>query len=70
MAAAVAAWVGLLASTFSSRVGVSRRAGGRGTAFALGEALARKAIDLAKGGDLAALRMCMDRLLPARKHEP
>jgi hypothetical protein len=35
-----------------------------------GEALARKAIDLAKGGDLAALRMCMDRLLPARKHEP
>src|SRR5262249_56794230 len=35
-----------------------------------GEALARKAIDLAKGGDLAALRMCMDRLMPARKHEP
>jgi Family of unknown function (DUF5681) len=35
-----------------------------------GEALARKAIDLAKGGDLAALRMCMDRLVPARKHEP
>ena len=35
-----------------------------------GEALARKAVDLAKGGDLAALRMCMDRLIPARKHEP
>ena len=35
-----------------------------------GEALARKAIDLAKGGDLAALRMCMDRLAPARKTEP
>ena len=35
-----------------------------------GEARARKAIDLAKGGDLAALRMCMDRLMPARKHEP
>src|SRR5262245_64291273 len=35
-----------------------------------GEALARKAIDLAKGGDLVALRMCMDRLMPARKHEP
>ena len=35
-----------------------------------GEALARKAIDLAKGGDLAALRMCTDRLMPARKHEP
>src|SRR5262245_30203363 len=34
-----------------------------------GEALARKAIDLAKGGDLAALRMRMDRLMPARKHE-
>ena len=29
-----------------------------------GEALARKAIDLAKGGDLVALRMCMDRLCP------
>ena len=29
------------------------------------EAIARKAIDLAKGGDLAALRMCMDRLAPA-----
>src|SRR5262249_55882214 len=28
-----------------------------------GEALARKAIDLAKGGDLVALRMCMDRLM-------
>src|SRR5262249_4995717 len=35
-----------------------------------GEALARKAIDLAKGGDLAALRMCMDLLVPRRKHEP
>jgi len=35
-----------------------------------GEALARKAVDLAKGGDLAALRMCMDRLVPTRKHEP
>jgi Family of unknown function (DUF5681) len=34
------------------------------------EAIARKAIDLAKGGDLAALRMCMDRLAPARKTEP
>ena len=35
-----------------------------------GEAIARKAVDLAKGGDLVALRMCMDRLMPARKHEP
>ena len=34
------------------------------------EAIARKAIDLAKGGDLAALRMCMDRLAPPRKTEP
>jgi hypothetical protein len=34
-----------------------------------GEALARKAIELAKGGDLAALRMCMDRLVPARKDD-
>jgi len=35
-----------------------------------GEALARKAVDLDKDGDLAALRMCMDRLVPTRKHEP
>jgi Family of unknown function (DUF5681) len=34
------------------------------------EAIARKAIDLAKAGDIAAIRMCMDRLAPARKDEP
>ena len=34
------------------------------------EALTRKAIELAKGGDLAALRLCMDRLLPPRKDRP
>jgi hypothetical protein len=32
-----------------------------------GEALTRKAIELAKGGDVTALRLCLDRLLPARK---
>jgi Family of unknown function (DUF5681) len=31
------------------------------------EALTRKAIDLAKAGDMQALRLCMDRLAPARK---
>jgi hypothetical protein len=31
------------------------------------EALTRKAIDLALGGDLAALRICLDRILPPRK---
>jgi Family of unknown function (DUF5681) len=31
------------------------------------EALTRKAIELAKGGDLAALRLCLDRLAPPRK---
>jgi Family of unknown function (DUF5681) len=30
------------------------------------EAIARKAIEMAKGGDMAAIRMCMDRLAPAR----
>src|SRR5262249_30207601 len=35
-----------------------------------GEALARKAVDLAKAGDRAALRMCRDRRVPTRKHEP
>ena len=34
------------------------------------EALTRKAIELAKGGDLTALRLCMDRLLPPRKDRP
>jgi hypothetical protein len=29
-----------------------------------GEALTRKAIELAKGGDMQALRLCMDRLAP------
>ena len=31
------------------------------------EQLTRKAIELAKGGDLAAIRICLDRILPARK---
>jgi len=34
------------------------------------EILARKAIELAKGGDLAALRLCIDRLVPPRKDRP
>jgi Family of unknown function (DUF5681) len=35
-----------------------------------GEAIARKAIELAKAGEIAALRMCLDRLVPVRKDEP
>jgi Family of unknown function (DUF5681) len=31
------------------------------------EALTRKAIELAKGGDLTAIRLCLDRLCPPRK---
>ncbi len=31
------------------------------------ETLTRKAIELAKGGDMQALRLCMDRLAPPRK---
>src|SRR5712672_3245124 len=31
------------------------------------EALTRKAIELAKGGDLTALKLCLDRLAPPRK---
>jgi hypothetical protein len=30
----------------------------------------RKAVEMAKGGDLAAIRLCMARLAPARKDEP
>jgi len=35
-----------------------------------GEALTQKAIDLAKEGDLQALRICLDRLVPPRKDRP
>ena len=35
-----------------------------------GEALARKAIELAKAGDMQALRLCLDRLAPPRKDSP
>jgi AAA domain len=35
-----------------------------------GEALTRKAIDLAKSGDMQALRLCMDRLAPPRRDSP
>jgi uncharacterized protein DUF5681 len=31
------------------------------------ETITRKAIELAKGGDLAAIRLCLDRLLPVRR---
>ena len=34
------------------------------------EALTQKAIDLALMGDMAALRLCMDRIMPARKDRP
>lgn len=33
-------------------------------------ALTQKAIDLALLGDMAALRLCLDRILPARKDRP
>jgi Family of unknown function (DUF5681) len=33
------------------------------------ESIARTAINLAKHGNIAALRICMERLLPARRHE-
>jgi Family of unknown function (DUF5681) len=34
------------------------------------EAVARKAIDLAKAGEMAAIRLVMDRICPARKDRP
>ena len=34
------------------------------------EALVRAAIDLAKKGDMRALRLCLNQLLPSRKHAP
>ena len=35
-----------------------------------GEALTRKAIDLALAGDATALRLCLDRILPALRERP
>ena len=32
-----------------------------------GEEITRKAIELAKGGDMGAIRACMDRIAPARR---
>ncbi|MDA9477838.1 hypothetical protein XI03_25820 [Bradyrhizobium sp. CCBAU 65884] len=34
------------------------------------EALTQKAIDLALTGDMGALRLCLDRIMPARKDRP
>lgn len=34
------------------------------------QALTQKAIDLALAGDMAALRLCLDRILPPRKDRP
>lgn len=34
------------------------------------EALTRKAVELALAGDIAALRLCLDRILPPRKDRP
>ncbi|WP_368373276.1 DUF5681 domain-containing protein [Roseovarius sp. THAF27] len=35
-----------------------------------GDALTRKAVELALGGDTTALRLCMERIAPARKDTP
>jgi hypothetical protein len=35
-----------------------------------GEELTRKCIELAKGGDLVALRLCLERICPPRKSRP
>jgi hypothetical protein len=34
------------------------------------ESIAGKLIELAEGGDMRAIRVCMDRLVPANKHQP
>src|ERR1700755_424788 len=34
------------------------------------EALGKKLVELAENGDIAAIRICMDRLAPAGKDEP
>lgn len=34
------------------------------------KAITKKCIDLAKAGDMAAIRLCLERILPARKSRP
>jgi hypothetical protein len=34
------------------------------------EAITRKAVEMALEGDTTAMRLCMDRILPARKERP
>ena len=34
------------------------------------ETITRKAVELAKGGDMTALRLCLERVLPPRKDRP
>jgi hypothetical protein len=34
------------------------------------ESITRKAIELAKAGDMSALRLCLDRILPVRRDRP
>ncbi len=34
------------------------------------EAITRKAIELAKGGDITAIRLCLERIIPPRKERP
>jgi hypothetical protein len=34
------------------------------------EALTKKAVELAKGGDMIALRLCLDRVFPVRRDKP
>ncbi len=34
------------------------------------ETITRKAVELAKGGDMTAIRLCLERILPPRKDQP
>ena len=34
------------------------------------DAITRKAIELAKAGDMTAIRLCLERILPPRKDRP
>ena len=38
--------------------------------LARAEAIGQKLVELAENGDIAAIRICMDRLAPARRDEP
>jgi F0F1-type ATP synthase gamma subunit len=53
-----------------ARCAQSRNGAGAGIVVRRVESIAGKLIELAEGGDMRAIRVCMERLVPPIKHQP